>query len=521
MGRQKIYLTPDEEEEFQRVRLAKNLENQRRLRDRNHTLFIPRVQVPHLRQQHKRTQLRIQTCSVIETTQNDYAENYIGLMDNCCIHCNAKHFAAEKVANKGLSFNNCCSHGAVVLDAHHELPDELREIFELTHRMSNDFFNRIRCYNHSLSFTSFNANLINFNNRRPGPYCFKMQGQIYYQVNTALYSEQGKVPNYGQLFIIDSNEATDHRLNHNSELDRDILITLDRIIREHNVFAQSYQMMGEEIELQRQMAMQNNEPMPEIQMLKPGVDQRRYNFQRSNEVAAIFTTTADGEIPPSFVTIRDRNTRALQYVSTMDPNVEPWVYPLLYPHGSPGWHRDLMRSNTIKRVSRNAYVKYRIAIRDDFNPFLMGRRLFQQWIVDSYVKIEKDRIEYCRSNQKQLRAETYQGLIDYLQEAVNDAHARVGKMVILPSTFVGSLRNMLQNYQDVRKFGKPDLFITMTCNPKWREITENLLPKKTAADRPDICARVFNIKKDYLIDLIIKQNFFRRSGSLRLRYRIS
>ena len=37
---------------------------------------------------------------------------------------------------------------------------------------------------------------------------------------------------------------------------------------------------------------------------------------------------------------------------------------------------------------------------------------------------------------------------------------------------------MNENYQDamaiVRKFGKPDLFITMTCNPHWKEITENL-----------------------------------------------
>jgi len=51
---------------------------------------------------------------------------------------------------------------------------------------------------------------------------------------------------------------------------------------------------------------------------------------------------------------------------------------------------------------------------------------------------------------------------------------------------------MLQNYQDamaiVAKFGKPDLFITMTCNPKWREIEENLLPGQQASDRPDICA---------------------------------
>jgi hypothetical protein len=38
---------------------------------------------------------------------------------------------------------------------------------------------------------------------------------------------------------------------------------------------------------------------------------------------------------------------------------------------------------------------------------------------------------------------------------------------------------MQQNYQDamsvVRKFGKPDLFVTFTCNPHWNEIIESLL----------------------------------------------
>jgi len=145
----------------------------------------------------------------------------------------------------------------------------------------------------------------------------------------------------------------------------------------------------------------------------------------------------------------------------------------------------------------------------------MGRRLFQQWFVDSYVKIEKDRINFCKQNQKQLRAETYQELIDidnYLANAANNNDAHIGKMIIFPLTFVGSPRNMLQHYQDamaiVRKYGKPDIFITMTCNPNWREIKENLLPNQQPSDRPDICARVFNIKKDYLIDVIVRQKYF-------------
>jgi len=138
-----------------------------------------------------------------------------------------------------------------------------------------------------------------------------------------------------------------------------------------------------------------------------------------------------------------------------------------------------------------------MAIRNEFNVFILGRRLFQQWLVDSYVKIEKDRINYCKDHQKELRTETYQELRDYIQTMVDNSNGRIRKMVILPFTFIGSPHNMLQNYQDsmtiVSKFGKPDVFITMTCNPKWREIEENLLHGQQAFDRPDIYARVFNI----------------------------
>ena len=49
---------------------------------------------------------------------------------------------------------------------------------------------------------------------------------------------------------------------------------------------------------------------------------------------------------------------------------------------------------------------------DRFNGFLLGRRLFQQWIVDSYVKVEKGR--------KQLRVESYQVLVDHLSNNANN-----------------------------------------------------------------------------------------------------
>ncbi|XP_018359882.1 PREDICTED: uncharacterized protein LOC108759082 [Trachymyrmex cornetzi] len=361
-----------------------------------------------------------------------------------CEHCSAKHFNSEKVANKDNSFNDCCNHGSVELNPLTQPPYELYELFNGNHPKSKHFYGRIRGYNNTFSFASFNAKTSNFDTQRRGPYCFKIQGQIYYQINTALYPTPNETPSYGQLFIVDNNEATECRLHRNSNLNEEMLHLIDKLMRKNNIFAQSYRMMHEEIQMQQ---LTENYNMRDLQLgflTKKGID--RYNIQKVNEVAAVFYTTADGEIPETYVTIYNKRNKTLQQVSTMDPNVEPWIYPLFYPYGNQ----------------------------------------------DNYIKIEKDRINYCKQNQKQLRIESYQGLIDYLANAANNDNAHVGKMIILPSTFVGSPRNMLQHYQDamtiVRRYGKPDIFITMTCNPICREIKENLFPNQQPADGPDICA---------------------------------
>jgi hypothetical protein len=57
----------------------------------------------------------------------------------------------------------------------------------------------------------------------------------------------------------------------------------------------------------------------------------------------------------------------------------------------------------------------------------------------------------------------------------------------------------------IRKYGKPDLFITFTCNINWREIQENLIAGGQAFNRPDVCARVFKLKFNELMDDIVKK----------------
>uniref|UniRef100_A0A8R1EFI0 Helitron_like_N domain-containing protein n=1 Tax=Caenorhabditis japonica TaxID=281687 RepID=A0A8R1EFI0_CAEJA len=74
--------------------------------------------------------------------------------------------------------------------------------------------------------------------------------------------------------------------------------------------------------------------------------------------------------------------------------------------------------------------------------------------------------------------------------------------------------NLPTEYQDavciVAEREKPDCFLTFTCNPRWREVTENLKPGQQPPDRPDLIARVFKLKADHFFDVLLKQHWLRK-----------
>lgn len=127
-----------------------------------------------------------------------------------------------------------------------------------------------------------------------------------------------------------------------------------------------------------------------------------------------------------------------------------------------------------------------------------------------YVKIETERLTFIRLNQAKLRSEEYIHLRDAI--ATEGDVANIGRLTILPATYIGSPRHMHEYAQDamtyVRHYGRPDLFITFTCNPKWIEIVQLLVPGQTSSDRHDITARVFRQKIRSLMNYIVKQRVF-------------
>ena len=209
----------------------------------------------------------------------------------------------------------------------------------------------------------------------------------------------------------------------------------------------------------------------------------------------------------------------MQRISILNPNLDPMAYPILFPNAEEGWSANIPRvKNTSQkdeeeekqgrnRVSMKEFLSYRLSVRNDDSPILRSGKLCQQYVVDGYVRAEANDLNYIKTHQKELRADTYSCLMDHVsnEEVVGDS--RIGKPIVLPSYFQGSPRNMHQNYQDamavVTKFGKPDLFVTITMNPKCTEVTENLKPHEKPENRPDLISRIFHLKLQRFLDDIL------------------
>lgn len=125
-----------------------------------------------------------------------------------------------------------------------------------------------------------------------------------------------------------------------------------------------------------------------------------------------------------------------------------------------------------------------------------------------FAAIDQERLHFIRTQQPKLCITMLGGLQDALFHEDEDVNlSQIGKRIILPSSYHGGPRDMHQRYLDgmaiARHFKKIDIFLTMTANPRWPEIECELLPGQTAADRPDLVARVFQMKKKALIKAIV------------------
>ncbi|KAH9558543.1 hypothetical protein CY35_06G014300 [Sphagnum magellanicum] len=180
------------------------------------------------------------------------------------------------------------------------------------------------------------------------------------------------------------------------------------------------------------------------------------------------------------VTGRDIRVRArggrLWRISDLHLAYDPLHFVLFHPHVDAG---PAQRAQS-KKITARKWACYHM---QDRNPalhalFVYGKRLYQEWVVDQYNKMESQRLFYIRNNQGPLRVAIYGGVVDAITN--NDANINnLGRLIVLPSLFIGGHRHMAQLYQDSMAI--------------WEEIISVLKPDEIANDRPDLVTLVVNI----------------------------
>jgi hypothetical protein len=99
------------------------------------------------------------------------------------------------------------------------------------------------------------------------------------------------------------------------------------------------------------------------------------------------------------------------------PDAEPAMDPKRGGGRGRGRGRDRGRGIAAGRIARKGTTRENaVYFMHDRNPptnstFTYGKRLYQEWVVDQYSKVERQRLWWVRLNQTTLRAHQYKGMV--------------------------------------------------------------------------------------------------------------
>ncbi|XP_054085138.1 uncharacterized protein LOC128921444 [Zeugodacus cucurbitae] len=256
---------------------------------------------------------------------------------------------------------------------------------------------------------------------------FKIQGQIYHKAGSLLPVSDSDYKFLQIYFMGNSSQEINLRCAHNNLVKRSIVAQLQNLFHEHN---QLVKLFKSAIDM-----MPSDDHKNVIRADKTPVGQHagRFNAPTIDEVAIIVV----GENLESRDIVLHRRNNKLQRIKETHRSYDALQYPILC----------------------------------------------HKYVVDMYVKIETERLTFIRLNQTKFRSEEY----IHLRDAINsDGNAEnVGRMTILPATYIGSPRHMHEYAQDAMSY-----------------------VRQSPIYRHDIIARVFRQKLKSLMDFIVKHCVF-------------
>ena len=427
----------------------------------------------------------------------------LGRMEHPCKFCGALKWKKETASL-------CCNSGKVILEHFPDPPELLKKLLTEHTEESMIFRRNTRPLNNALTLSSLQVHIKSFESGFAPNIIF--EGKVCQRIGP-LIPEPGEVPKFAQLYVIDSDTQHTTRVQNMNlpaslskreiEVTKNLLKKLQQMLKDVNPFVKDLlhicEIPDDEL-LQGKLILSCKE--------RPiGSHERTYNIPNSLSEISVLTNSMPGDL------VLHKRGGGLQEIYDIHPSAQPLHFILLFPFGTRGYDESLKHQpNQVKRVSPREFFAFHINMRCLKSDYIFRfGRLFQEYLCLAFTTMESQRLKFQKNNQNSLRADSYKNVRDLVADRVpmtdkvtsDDHNLRIGRRIILSSSYVGSPRWYNAKFQDgmaiCRKYRKPDLFITFTCNPKWEEITRELRKGESVQDRPDLVARVFKLKKDQLI----------------------
>lgn len=166
----------------------------------------------------------------------------MGPMNIECRHCHALHWDSEKLSSSTRAdkkFGGCCLQGQVMLPPLPPPPMELRHLLYGTSPWAHHFKDRIHQYNAAFAFTSLGVKIDHKITNAPGPYCFRINGELHH-LSGALLPPGAQEKTYAQIYIHDPAEQLAIRQRNNTNLNSVVMTQLQGVLNAHHPYVPLY-----------------------------------------------------------------------------------------------------------------------------------------------------------------------------------------------------------------------------------------------------------------------------------------
>lgn len=289
-----------------------------------------------------------------------------------CQHCHAWMWKEERVnkcVTRGVPiFSLCCSKGQIKLPPEKPTPAYIWRLHD-DKKTSQRFKDGIRLYNSLFAFTSTGGKVDHSINNGGAPYIYRLNGQNHHLFGS-LIPEDGNDPKFCQLYVYDTENEIENRLRwvnvaDGDKVDAEIVEGLSKMLDETNELVKEFRSARDRY---KEHGVVDLEIKLKVSRSESG---RENNVGPSDEVAGIMVGDMD-ETDGSRDIIIDAHITGLERISDIHPKLMALQYPLLFPHGCDGFHKEIPfgkvdNKSQKKRemISMKDYYSYKFQVRSN------------------------------------------------------------------------------------------------------------------------------------------------------------